>query len=78
MVVAGTPEAGPHGWSAVGPAVGDALTVRLPGDTPKVVTGKFSGLDGEGALMLETETGQRRILAGDVLFATAYRQAEVI
>jgi hypothetical protein len=31
------------------------------------------GLDGAGALMLETEGATRRILAGDVLFASAQR-----
>ena len=62
-------------WSAVGPAPGDLLSVRLPGATAGVVAGQFRGLDGEGALMLGTASGPRRILAGDVLFAPVMSQA---
>lgn len=46
---------------------GQTITVRLPeGD----VGGVFRDLDEDGALLLETEHGQRRILAGDVLAAS--------
>jgi BirA family biotin operon repressor/biotin-[acetyl-CoA-carboxylase] ligase len=65
-------------WSAVGPARGEPVTVRLPGPGSKVVSGRFTGLDGEGALMLDTDTGPRRILAGDVLFASPISQAGAV
>ena len=52
-------------WLEVGPAVGSAVSVN-PGKGP--VTGTFAGLDGDGALLLDTPAGRQRILAGDVLF----------
>ena len=44
----------------------------------KPMTGRFAGLDGEGALLLDTASGQKRILAGDVLFAAPALAAEVV
>jgi BirA family biotin operon repressor/biotin-[acetyl-CoA-carboxylase] ligase len=63
-------------WTAVGPTRGEPATVRVPGDPPRLITGAFEGLDREGALLIATETGPRRILAGDVLMTA--RQAEAM
>lgn len=52
-------------WMACGPAVGSNVAVGLP---EGAVSGAFLGLDDDGAMLLETRKGQRRILAGDVLF----------
>jgi BirA family biotin operon repressor/biotin-[acetyl-CoA-carboxylase] ligase len=38
--------------------------VQLPGET---VEGVFKDLDKDGALLLETQTGERRITAGAIL-----------
>jgi BirA family biotin operon repressor/biotin-[acetyl-CoA-carboxylase] ligase len=62
------------GMAAIGPAwlerargVGGEILVRLDGET---LTGIFTGLDGQGALLLALPGGgTRRILAGDVFFA---------
>jgi BirA family biotin operon repressor/biotin-[acetyl-CoA-carboxylase] ligase len=52
-------------WLECGPTPGTPLTVRLPEGT---ATGAFSGLDENGALLLDTEHGRRRLLVGDVMF----------
>jgi BirA family biotin operon repressor/biotin-[acetyl-CoA-carboxylase] ligase len=52
-------------WMACGPEVGATVAVGLP---EGAVSGTFLGLDDDGAMLLETRKGQRRILAGDVLF----------
>lgn len=52
-------------WLERGPKIGTPVSVGLASGT---VDGTFAGLDTNGALLLDTTTGQRRILAGDVLF----------
>ena len=51
-------------WLARAHPIGTTLRVRL-GD--RLVTGTFAGLDDDGTLLLDTEDGRRRIMAGDVL-----------
>ena len=51
-------------WRVRGPVVGTPLRVRLE---TGVVTGSFAGLGPDGALVLETQTGRRTLVAGDVL-----------
>lgn len=52
-------------WMECGPGVGATVAVGL---TEGAVSGTFVGLDHDGAMLLDTRKGQRRILAGDVLF----------
>ena len=52
-------------WTGCGPAVGSTVAVGLP---EGAVTGDFVGLDEDGALLIDTRKGKRRIVAGDVLF----------
>jgi BirA family biotin operon repressor/biotin-[acetyl-CoA-carboxylase] ligase len=52
-------------WMTCGPAVGATVAVGLP---EGAVSGAFMGLDEDGALLLDTRKGKRRIIAGDVLF----------
>lgn len=52
-------------WLASARGVGDQVVVRLEGET---LTGRFAGLDEEGALLLGAGSNVRRILAGDVYF----------
>ncbi|MCA0200071.1 MAG: biotin--[acetyl-CoA-carboxylase] ligase [Proteobacteria bacterium] len=52
-------------WRAYGPQSGAPLSVRLP-EGP--VSGTFAGLDDDGALLLETSTGRRKLVVGDVMF----------
>ena len=54
-------------WLACAAPRGTPLRVRLDG---AAVCGRFAGLDPAGALLVETESGVRRIAAGDV-FAPA-------
>jgi len=56
-----------HAWLERGPHIGTPVSVGLQSGT---VEGTFAGLDTNGALLLDTPTGQRRILAGDVLLRT--------
>lgn len=50
-------------WLGRAQGLGEPIRVRLPqGES----MGRFAGLDGEGALLLETGATQRRITAGDV------------
>jgi BirA family biotin operon repressor/biotin-[acetyl-CoA-carboxylase] ligase len=53
-------------WLRRGPALGDALTARAG---PGVVSGRFAGLDADGALLLRTADGVQRIVAGEVVGA---------
>ena len=53
-------------WLAHAPGLGQALRVRLP---QAELEGVFAGLDQDGALLLETPAGARRIEAGEVFFA---------
>jgi BirA family biotin operon repressor/biotin-[acetyl-CoA-carboxylase] ligase len=51
-------------WRARGPKVGDPVQVRAGSD---IVAGTYRDLSPEGALLLDTPTGLRRVTAGDVL-----------
>lgn len=51
-------------WLAKAGPLGGEVDVRL-GD--ELVRGRFSGLDREGALLLETPSGPRRIVSGELL-----------
>jgi BirA family transcriptional regulator, biotin operon repressor / biotin---[acetyl-CoA-carboxylase] ligase len=51
-------------WLAKAGPIGAEVDVRL-GD--ELVRGRFSGLDREGALLLETASGPRRIVSGELL-----------
>lgn len=51
-------------WRARGPALGAPLRVRLASE---LVTGTFAGLGADGTLLLDTATGRRSLVAGDVL-----------
>jgi BirA family biotin operon repressor/biotin-[acetyl-CoA-carboxylase] ligase len=53
-------------WLARGKGVGQRVTIKL-GDRQE--QGVFLGLAGDGAMILGTEAGERRITAGDVAFA---------
>jgi len=55
-------------WMECGPEMGANVAVGLP---EGAVSGAFAGLDDDGALLLETRKGKRRIVAGDVLFGDA-------
>ena len=55
-------------WLARGKGLGQRVTVNL-GDRQE--QGVFRGLDGDGAMILSTKEGERRITAGDVAFAGA-------
>lgn len=64
-----------QGFAALRPAwlkraqgVGKPMRVRLP---QTAFTGIFAGLDEDGALLLDTEAGRRRIEAGDVFPAVS-------
>ncbi len=50
-------------WIARGPAIGTPLRAG-GGNHP--IDGTYAGLDDDGALLLDTPDGQRRIVAGDV------------
>jgi BirA family biotin operon repressor/biotin-[acetyl-CoA-carboxylase] ligase len=53
-----------NAWLAKAGPIGAEVDVRL-GD--ELVRGRFSGLDHEGALLLETASGPRRIVSGELL-----------
>jgi len=55
-------------WRVYGPQAGAPLSVRL---SEGVVTGSYAGLDGDGALLLDTPAGRRKLLVGDVMFGEA-------
>ena len=55
-------------WLSRSYAVGAVLQVNQQG---QAVSGAFAGLDNDGALLLDTPSGRRRILAGDVAQAEA-------
>jgi BirA family biotin operon repressor/biotin-[acetyl-CoA-carboxylase] ligase len=50
-------------WLLAAGGLGDSITARLERDE---LTGRFAGIDGDGALLLETPAGQRRVTAGDI------------
>jgi BirA family biotin operon repressor/biotin-[acetyl-CoA-carboxylase] ligase len=51
-------------WESRAAFRGEIVTVSLNGEA---VTGQLTGVDGAGALLIWTEHGQRRILAGDLV-----------
>ena len=51
-------------WQRRGPSRGTLLQVRLPSGT---VSGGFAGLAANGSLLLDTPSGRRTLLAGEVL-----------
>jgi BirA family biotin operon repressor/biotin-[acetyl-CoA-carboxylase] ligase len=53
-------------WLGRAAGLGETATVELASES---LSGTFSGLDTEGALLLDTPNGPRRITAGDVYFA---------
>tara|TARA_R110000868_G_scaffold83726_3_gene236462 strand:- start:70 stop:807 length:738 start_codon:yes stop_codon:yes gene_type:complete len=53
-------------WLEKAPSVGFEMSVGLPSGP---VRGNFAGLDTDGALLLDSPLGRKRILAGDVLFS---------
>jgi BirA family biotin operon repressor/biotin-[acetyl-CoA-carboxylase] ligase len=55
-------------WLARADRLGQVVDARLPRGT---LTGRFSAIDQDGALVLETADGPRRIAAGDVFFREA-------
>jgi BirA family transcriptional regulator, biotin operon repressor / biotin---[acetyl-CoA-carboxylase] ligase len=55
-------------WLARADRLGQVIDARLPRGT---LTGRFSEIDADGALVLETADGTRRIAAGDVFFREA-------
>ena len=55
-------------WLARADRLGEVIDARLPRGT---LTGRFSDIDADGALVLETADGTRRIAAGDVFFREA-------
>jgi BirA family transcriptional regulator, biotin operon repressor / biotin---[acetyl-CoA-carboxylase] ligase len=55
-------------WLGRADRLGQVIDARLPRGT---LTGRFSAIDQDGALVLETAEGTRRIAAGDVFFREA-------
>lgn len=53
-------------WLEKAPDIGSRTTISLPRGA---VQGSFAGLDIDGALLLDSPEGRKRVLAGDVLFA---------
>lgn len=52
-------------WLARATRLGERIEARLPGET---IAGVFEDVDAEGALVLRTPTGARRIHAADIYF----------
>jgi BirA family transcriptional regulator, biotin operon repressor / biotin---[acetyl-CoA-carboxylase] ligase len=55
-------------WLARAQGLGQPIRVRLP---VRALEGIFAGLDGDGALLLDTSAGRQRIAAGEVFPAVA-------
>src|SRR5260370_41264490 len=55
-------------WLRRARGLGQSIELRQNGT---VLTGRFADLDRDGALLLDTVDGRRRITAGDVHFAAA-------
>ena len=55
-------------WLSAASGLGGPLTARLGDQT---LEGRFADVDAEGALILDTQTGRRRIFAADVFLPTA-------
>ena len=62
-------------WTERAHGIGEQVTVKLPDET---LTGRFAGLDDDGAMVLEPDDGpKRRVLVGDLFLASqAARTAE--
>lgn len=57
-------------WLAHAAGLGGPITVQLPQET---LTGRFTGLDAHGALLVQMEDGKtRRVIAGDVILPPAH------
>ncbi len=54
-------------WLERAPAIGSQVSVGLPDGQ---AYGDFGGLDADGALLLDSPQGRKRILAGDALFSS--------
>jgi BirA family biotin operon repressor/biotin-[acetyl-CoA-carboxylase] ligase len=54
-------------WVARAVGIGEPIEVRLPAET---IPGRFTGLDDDGVLLLDTANGTRRFAAGDVFVLT--------
>ncbi len=52
-------------WISRAARLGEVITARLPSEH---ITGRFEDVDAEGALVLRTANGQRRIHAADIYF----------
>ena len=59
-------------WLERAHRLGELIEVRI-GDSP--VRARFAGLDRDGALLLDTPGGRRRITAGEVAFGAGARNA---
>ncbi|MBL8644170.1 MAG: biotin--[acetyl-CoA-carboxylase] ligase [Rhodospirillaceae bacterium] len=55
-------------WLQFAAGLGQTISVRLPTET---VTGTFTGLEADGALVIDPGTGPRRVHAGDVILPQA-------
>lgn len=55
-------------WLARADRIGEAMAVRLPASR---LSGVFMGIDADGALLMETGDGQRRITSGEVIYGHA-------
>jgi BirA family biotin operon repressor/biotin-[acetyl-CoA-carboxylase] ligase len=55
-------------WLAKAGPIGQEVDVKLG---EELVRGRFAGMDGEGALLLDTASGPRRIVAGELLARAA-------
>ena len=55
-------------WLAKAGPIGQEVDVRLG---EELVRGRFAGMDGDGALLLDTASGPRRIVAGELLARAA-------
>lgn len=53
-------------WLARGPAPGEVVRVRIG---TRIDTGRFAGLDADGALLLAEDGALRRVIVGDVVAA---------
>jgi len=51
-------------WLAKAGPIGLEVDVKLG---EELVRGRFAGMDGEGALLLDTPAGPRKIVAGELL-----------
>ena len=57
-----------HAWLARAAGMGETVAVQ---SAATEMRGVFAGLDGDGALVLETADGRRRVTSGEVVFRQA-------